>query len=445
MKNTATQIVKKLQNAGFEAYWAGGCVRDMLMQKEPKDFDIVTSAKPEEVQIILPKIFGVGKQFGVIIANINGHNFEIATFRSDAEYKDARRPSKVYFTNARDDARRRDFTINGMFFDPIKNKIIDYVDGQNDLKNKTIRFIGNSNERIKEDHLRLLRSVRFKNTLGFQYEKRTWESIKNNAYLISSVSQERIADELDKMFVNKNRANALVDLDKCELLQHILPEISKMKKVPQPEQFHKEGDVFIHTIMALKALHEKSPSTLVWATLLHDVGKPPTISYPKDDYDRIRFNRHAKLSAGIASRICRRLKFPNTARELIVWLVKNHMIINDIPKMKLAKQRRFLMDHRFPWLLELARVDAEGMIPKNTGLYKKNLELYKMTQKLHINEQKKPKFKPLISGKDLIYNLKLSEGPEIGRLLKLAEDAQLEGKIKTKKEALKYIKQNLKV
>lgn len=439
MKSTALGIVEKLQKAGFETYWAGGCVRDMLMKKEPNDFDIVTSAKPEEVQKILPKTFGVGKQFGVIIAHVGIFHFEIATFRSEAEYKDSRRPSKVFYTNAQNDAKRRDFTINGMFFDPIKNKVIDYVDGQKDISAKIIRFIGNPDERIKEDHLRLLRAVRFKNILGFNYEKRTWEAVKNNSYRISSVSAERIADELNKMFIDKNRANTLIDLDKSGLLEHVLPEITKLKKLPQPKQFHKEGDVFDHTVMTLEALKPESPITLVWAALLHDVGKADTISFPKNKHERIRYNKHVKFSAGIASRIARRLKFPNTERELIVWLVKNHMIIGDIPKMKLSRQRRFLMDSKFPWLLELARVDAQGMIPKNTHLYKKNLDLYNKAQELHKEEAKKPKYKPLITGKDLIYHFKLSQGPEIGRLLKIAEDAQLEGKIKTKKEALEYI------
>jgi tRNA nucleotidyltransferase/poly(A) polymerase len=443
MKNVAKDIVKTLQDAGYEAYFAGGCVRDMLMGVTPKDYDIVTSAKPDEVKKLMPKTVEVGKEFGVIIAQIGKYNFEIATFRSEAEYKDARHPEKVFFTNAHDDARRRDFTINGMFYDPITEKVIDYVDGQKDLKDKIIRFIGNADDRIKEDHLRILRAVRFKNTLGFKYDKRTWEAVCNNAYRIESVSNERIANELNRMFEEKNRAQALMDLSDSGLLKYILPEIEKLKDLPQPKQFHAEGDTFTHTYLAVKSLSEKSSITLVWAVLLHDAGKGPTITFPKLKNDRIRFNSHAHYSAGIATKICRRLKFPNTERDLIVWLVKNHMIIGDIGKMGVAKRRRLMMDPRLPWLLELHKADALGSAPKDLKLYENALKYYDEAKKHYEEEMKKPKFKPFLSGADIIYVFKLDAGPKIGKLLKLAEDAQLEGKIKTKKEALDFVEKNI--
>lgn len=443
MKKTALQIVKKLKKHGYEAYWAGGCVRDLLLGVEPKDYDIVTSAKPDEIKKILKTTIEVGREFGVMVANYGKYHFEVATFRSEGKYKDARRPDKVFWSSAKEDAKRRDFTVNGMFYDPVLKKIIDYVDGQTDLKNRIIRFIGNTNDRIKEDHLRILRAVRFKNTLGFKYEKRALEAVKNNAYLIESVSKERIRDELNKMFYHKNRANALEDLSNTGLLKYILPEIEKLKGIPQPKIYHKEGDVFIHTIWTLRALADQTPLTLIWAALLHDSGKPATISFPHDKNDRIRFNKHVKYSAGIASKLCRRLKFPNIERDLIVWLVKSHMILGDIPKMGLAKQRRWLMDRRFPWLLKLAKADALGTKPANLVLYQKNLQLYEKVKKLHEIEKKQPKHLPLISGKDLIYHFKFNEGPEIGRLLKIIEDAQLEGKLKSKSEALKFVKNNL--
>lgn len=445
VKNKAIEIVKILKNAGFEAYWAGGCVRDILMGIKPKDYDIVTSAKPDEVKELMPKTVDVGKAFGVIIAQFGKFHFEIATFRSESEYKDARHPEKIFFTNAYDDAKRRDFTINGMFFNPVKNKIIDYVNGQKDIKQKIIRFIGNPNTRIKEDHLRMLRAIRFKNTLNFHYDKRTWETICSNAYRIESVSYERIANELNRMFICKNRAQALKDLFESGMLKYILPEIEKMKGIAQPDEFHKEGDVFEHTYWALKALDDNAPLVLVWAVLLHDSGKPPTITYPKNPNDRIRFNKHVKYSAGIASKVCRRLKFSNYERELIVWLVKNHMIIGDIAKMKLSKKRKLLMDHRFPWLLELHKADALGSSPRDLSLYRNATKLYEETKKEFEKEQKKPKFEMLVSGKDLIYAFKLDEGPQIGKMLKFIEEKQLEGKIKTKKQALQMVKKKFKL
>lgn len=440
MEQTATKIIEKLRKADYQAYFAGGCVRDILMGIEPKDYDIVTSAKPDEVEKILPKTISVGKEFGVIIAIEGKYQFEIATFRSEGKYSDLRRPDKVFWSDAEHDAKRRDFSINGMFYSPISKRIIDYVSGQEDLKNEIIRFIGNPDDRIKEDHLRILRAVRFKNTLGFKYDKRTYEAIKNNAYRIQSVSAERVRDELNKMFSSKNRDKALEDLEETGLLKYILPEISRLKGLPEPKEFHQEGDTFTHTCLAIGSLPKAAPLYLVWATLLHDSGKYMAITFPKDKNDRIRFNKHVKYSAGIASAICRRLKFPNYERKIIVWLVKNHMIMADIPKMGVAKQRKWLMNSWFPTLLELNKADSLGAKPVRLDLYKKDLALYNQAKKLFTEEQKKPKFKPLLTGRDLIYELKLKQGPKIGKLLKALEDAQLEGKIKTKEQALKFAK-----
>jgi len=463
---TSLSIIQKLQTSGFQAYWVGGCVRDILMGKKPIDYDIVTSAKPEEIENTLKEfnIIPVGKQFGVIIAEMNGEHFEIATFRSENKYTDARRPDKVFWTSAEKDAERRDFTINGLFLDPLtKEKIetwqlpgirqmkttdyglvIDYVGGIKDLEEKTLRFIGDPELRIEEDHLRLLRAVRFKTVLGFDYNKETQDAIKNNSSKINTVSKERIRDELNKIFLSSRRAEGLMELDKTGLLEYILPEIEKLKGIPQPDEFHKEGDVFHHTCLSLKALPEKSPITLNWAVLLHDTGKAETLTMPKTKSDRIRFNKHVKYSAGIAANVCRRLKFPNFERELIVWLVKNHMMIGDIPKMRLAKQRTWLMDKRFPWLLKLHKADALGSWPEDLSLYQADLKLYEKVNALHEEEKKRPKFVPLISGKDIIKEFDLKEGPEIGKLLDIVKNAQLEEKIKTKKDALALVKNNLK-
>jgi poly(A) polymerase len=460
MKDISLSIINKLQSNGFQAYWVGGCVRDILMGKTPKDYDIVTSAKPDEIEKLLSEynILSVGKQFGIIIVVIDGHQFEIATFRSESSYSDSRHPDKVFWTSASKDAERRDFTINGLFLDPLTSVkiddwklegirqmksteyglVIDYVGGIKDLEEKIIRFIGNAEDRINEDNLRMLRAIRFKNILGFGYTEETIKAIKNNSKKINSVSSERIRDELDKMMSHKSRYDALMDLDKFGLLKVILPELEKLKGVPQPNIFHQEGDVFTHSVLSVKSLPADAPLTLVWAVLLHDSGKPDTIMMPKTKNDRIRFNKHVKYSAGIASKIARRLKFANFERELIVWLVKNHMIIGDIPRMAIAKQRKWLMDRRFPWLLELTKADSLGTEPVRLDLYEKDLKLYNEAKKLHDEEMKKPKFKPFITGSDLILKLGLDESPVIGKLLEQIEDAQLEGKIRNKKEALEY-------
>jgi len=465
MKDISISLIQKLQRAGHQAYWVGGCVRDILLGIDPKDFDIVTSAKPDEIEKILKdvNIIPVGKQFGVLIAEINGKNFEVATFRSETEYTDARRPDKVFWSSAEKDAERRDFTINGLFLDPLtKEKIeqwqlpgirqmkdteyglvIDYVGGIKDLDDRVIRFIGNPNDRINEDHLRILRAIRFKNTLECEYTKETSDAIKENAEKIKTVSMERVRDELNKMLSHPSRYNSLADLEDAGIMQYILPEISKLKGVPQPDIFHKEGDVFKHTLLAVKTLPAKSSLTLVWAVLLHDSGKPQTISFPKSKNDRIRFNKHVKYSAGIASQVCRRLKFPNFERELIVWLVKSHMMLGDIPKMSIAKQRMWLMDERFPWLLALNKADSMGSEPQDLELYDENLELHNQAMKLFEEEKKRPKFKPLVTGNDLIVEFNLKPGPKIGKLLELARDAQLESKVTTKSDALEFLKKHL--
>lgn len=440
MKQTSIDIIRKIRAAGYRAFWAGGCVRDILLGKEPKDFDIVTSARPDDIKKIFHKTLELGKQFGIMVAIVDGNHYEIATFRGEGKYSDRRRPDNVFWTDAKQDAQRRDFTINGMFYDPINKKVIDYVGGQDDLKNKIVKFIGNPTDRIKEDHLRMIRAIRFKNTLGFNFDKRTQEAICNNAYLIESVSYERVRDELNKMFDHQTRVESIKDLQKLGIIKFILPEVEKMIGVPQPDQYHHEGDVYTHTLWAIKSLPHKVSLTLVWAVLLHDIGKPDTITFPKSKGDRIHFNKHVKYSAGIASKIARRLKFPNSERELIVWLVKNHMMIGDIPKMAVAKQRRWLMDPKFPWLLKLNKADAQGSDPKNLSLYNKNLKLYNDAKKLHSLEMKKPKFKPIVDGKYLMNELNLESGPKIGKLLEIIKDAQLEGKVKNQKEAVKYLK-----
>lgn len=430
MINSAEQIVKKLHDAGFEAYFAGGAVRDMLMGKEPKDIDIATSAKPEEIEALFEKTIPIGKKFGVILASINEHHFEIATFRSDSGYSDGRRPDFVTFTNAKEDALRRDFTINGLFYDPLKKVFLNYVSGREDLSNKIIRLIGNPDERIKEDALRILRAIRFKNVLEFQYDKETWETICKRKDLIKNISAERIKDELNKMIDGKFRYQAFKDLDKCGLSDIILPELTKGKGVKQGAPYHLEGDVFSHSLEAIKALPKNAPHFVAWATLLHDIGKPDT--YEKGP-DRVHFNAHAQLSADLTKDILKRLKFPNMEIELITWLVENHMTIGDIPKMREAKRRLFLLDHRFKWLLMLHKADAMGSKPVDLRMYEETIKMLK-------NEKGKKIPKPILTGDEVIKELGIEPGPKIGEILEKVHEAQIEGKIKTKKEALEFIK-----
>ncbi len=254
MKLTSIEIIKILRGAGFTAYWAGGCVRDMLLGIMPKDFDIATSARPADLKKLLKRIHPIGEKYGVVIAEHGGHHFEIATFRSDSGYSDGRRPDAVLFTNAEQDARRRDFTINALFYDPLEDKIFDYVGGQEDLKNKLVRFIGDPAERIKEDHLRIIRAIRFKNTFGFQYHPETYNALKTHAALSGKVSSERLRDELNKMIIHESFPHAVNDMEDTGVLAEVLPEIQAMKGVAQPVEFHTEGDVYDHTLRALKAL-----------------------------------------------------------------------------------------------------------------------------------------------------------------------------------------------
>lgn len=431
LEKIARKIVEKLQKAGFEAYFAGGAVRDKLLDKEPKDIDIATSAKPEQIENIFKKTIPVGKQFGVIIVVEGGINFEVATFRKEGEYLDFRRPSAVTFSDAKTDALRRDFTVNGLFYDPLNKKIIDFVGGQRDIRDKIIRFIGSATERINEDNLRILRAIRFKNILKFKYAPGLEKLLKKNINLLKNVSAERIRDEVNLMFSHDSRLECIGDLDNLGVLQLLLTEVVKMKGVKQPEQFHQEGDVFEHSKLAVEHLPKKElESILVWAVLLHDVGKPDTFEIR----DRITFYGHMDVGAEIASKIASRLKFSKEDRDKLVFLVKNHLVSRDLSKMKKAKQIRWA---NYPWfsdLLVVFKADSDASLPHDYSLYNYAKQLYE-------RELSKPKLpKPLISGYDLIDKFKIKPGPKIGEILEIVYDAQLEKKIKNKKEALSWAK-----
>ncbi|MBU1148744.1 CCA tRNA nucleotidyltransferase [Patescibacteria group bacterium] len=431
MKKTAIQIIKKLQSNGYTAYLAGGFVRDKLMGKKPDDFDIATSAQPAQIEKLLPKTISVGREFGVIIALEQGQQFEIATFRSDAGYSDGRRPDAVFYTNPQEDAKRRDFTINGMFYDPVSRKVIDLVDGQKDLQKKIVRFIGDPAKRIKEDHLRILRAVRFKNALGFKYDAQTKRAVRKNAQLIKTVSKERIKQELDKIWLSPNRAKSLVDLQKLGLLKHILPEVNDLVGLTQPYQIYKNLDVWQHTVQCLKNLPADCSTELVWAMLLHDIGKPPT----KTRSDRIRFNGHAEKSYEMSQKILTRLHFSKKEADRILWSIKFHLVLYSYDLMKLSTKRKWLLNPYFLDLLELSKADTEA-----TPAVRKFKEYKKIKIAWFQAKKQFPSIPKLISGREVMKLKKIKEGPPVGIILAKVKEAQLAGKIKTKKQAQEYVK-----
>lgn len=447
MKSTSIEIIEILRKAGHEAYLAGGCVRDMLLGIEPKDFDIVTSAKPDEIEDLLEHTIPIGKKFGVILAIKNNHSFEIATFRSDSGYSDGRRPDAVQFTNAKEDALRRDFTINALFYDPIADRIIDYVDGQKDIKDGLVRFIGNSDERIKEDHLRILRAVRFKNAFNMQYHPETYEAIKKHVKLIKDISADRVRDELNKMIMGDNATQGFEELFEIGALELIIPELCKLKGLAQPTQYHKEGDVWDHSLRALKCLTEEEgdpnplpenpPSlALKWAVLMHDIGKYETFTV---DNERIRYNHHSEVGADISKKILSRLKFPRKVIDKVSWLVGHHMMVIQLLEMPDQRKRHWFLEPYFEELLEVYRADALGIIPTDLSVYEEIKKLYK-----HEIAELKLMPKSLISGEDVMEILNIKEGEKIGDILEEVREKQLEKKIKTSKEAKEYIKEKYK-
>jgi poly(A) polymerase len=435
-KDIAKSIIKKIQDEGFEAYFAGGYVRDMLIGSEAKDIDIVTSAKPDEIEALFDKTYAIGKSFGVINVVVKDANFEIATFREESDYSDNRRPQKVSFTNAKTDALRRDFTINGLFYDPIKNKVIDYIGGIEDIKKRTIRFIGNPTKRIEEDHLRLIRAIRFKSTLNFQYDQPSFKAIRKYSSLIKSVSKERIKDELNKIITCPNRHTALIELSESKLLKYIIPEAEEMKSVPQPEEYHQEGDVFTHTYLALKALPDNSDLRLCWAVLLHDIGKPPTLI---KEGGRIIFHNHAQKSAEISDEILRRLKFSKVDRGAIVFLVENHMKIAQLDNMRPGKRERLLTHPLIDDLIKLAEADQRGKIPTELDFIekiKREVKKVRIRKEHSIRENKEKIF----SG-DTLVEMGFMPGPKIKEIIEDIEDLIAEGKLKDKENIKKYIKE----
>ena len=433
METTATRLVERLRAAGHEALFAGGCVRDRLLGKEAHDIDIATSARPEEIQKLFPRTVAVGAQFGVIVVLEDGGEFQVATFRSDGAYRDGRHPESVAFTNAEGDARRRDFTVNGLFFDPLTRQILDFVGGEADLRAGILRSIGDPHARFAEDKLRLIRCVRFAASLGFEIEAETWRALLERAPEITAVSAERIREELVKIFTHPSRVRGFDLLDQSGLLAILLPEVEALKGCEQPPDFHPEGDVFVHTRLMLSLLPERVSTPLVFSVLFHDIGKPPTFHI--DETGRIRFNGHESISASMTEKIFARLRFSNAETEATVVGVKNHMAFKDVQNMRVATLKRFLARPTIDDELELHRVDCQG----SHGLLD-NYDFLLRKREEFSNEPLIPP--PLITGRDLIA-AGLQPGPSFKKLLDSAQALQLEGGLKNRDEALGWLREEL--
>ena len=429
LRDNATEAVQRLRDAGHQAYWVGGCVRDLVLGREPADYDIATSATPDEVVRLFPDSVAVGAQFGVVKALLGDHEIEIATFRSDHGTLDGRHPREVrYAQTPQEDVSRRDFTINGLLYDPLKSEVLDFVGGQADIRAGVIRTIGEPTLRFREDYLRLLRAARFAARFGYLIEAKTWEALKAERRGIEQVSHERVRDELIKMLTEGAARRAFEILDGAGLLEILLPEVAKMKGVQQPPEFHPEGDVWIHTRMMLEKMERPTP-TLALGVLLHDVGKPPTFQVA----DRIRFNEHAEVGAVMTEEICRRLRLSNRETESVVELVRHHLRFKDAPKMKASTFKRFISMDGFAEHLELHRLDclcSHGNLD-NWRFVKEQME------KLPPEEVRPPR---LLTGNDL-KEMGYPPGPQMGRILAALEEAQLEGTVKTPEQARALVEQ----
>src|SRR5438309_11824895 len=430
MEEAARKVAARLREDGHIAYFAGGCVRDMVRGLAPKDYDIATDARPEVVQRIFPRTYAVGAHFGVIIVLENDFQFEVATFRSDEAYIDGRHPTAVHFSSPEEDARRRDFTINGMFYDPVAEEVIDLVGGRADIAAKLVRAIGDPAQRFAEDRLRMLRAVRFATVLDYEIDKQTWDALVANASSINQISAERIRDELVRIFHSPNRVRGWDLLDSSGLMGAILPELDAMKGCLQPEQFHPEGDVFVHTRLMLELLPEEVSTPLIMSVLFHDVAKPVTATV--DETGRIRFNEHDRIGAAMTESIMERLRFSRAEIDATAEMVRQHMVFKDVPRMRVAKLKRFMARPTFEEELELHRVDCAS-----SHQMMDNYEFLLRKREEFANEPIIPP--PLVRGDDLIA-LGMKPGPKFGEILEAVETLQLEGALKDREEALDWVK-----
>jgi len=431
LKSTAHSVVERLQGAGHIALYAGGCVRDMLRGVAPHDYDIATNANPAQVQGLFPRTIAIGAHFGVITVLENGAEFQVASFRSDGAYLDGRHPETVTLSTPEMDAERRDFTVNGLFFDPVREKLIDYVGGQPDLDARVLRAIGNPHDRFREDRLRMLRAIRFSTVLGFDIERNTWRAVAENARHIHEVSAERIREELVKILLAPQRLRGFDLLNESGLLQEILPEIEALKGCEQPPQFHPEGDVFVHTRRMVELLPAKVTLPLVLSVLFHDIGKPPTYSFDPVE-QRIRFSGHDKVGAEMTEQIMSRLKFSRSEIDATVEAVANHMVFKDVQKMRVSRLKRFMARDGFEEEMELHRVDCTS---SHSDL--SNYDFLKARREEFSHAPLIPA--PLVTGRDLI-GLGLAPGPKFKEVLEAIQTRQLEGTLTEREAALDFIR-----
>jgi poly(A) polymerase len=428
-RELAERVCQRLVVAGYQSYLVGGCVRDLLLGREPADYDVATDAIPDRVVEVFPGSLTVGAQFGVVIVAEGGREVHVATFRSETSYTDGRRPDQVTFAaSPAEDAHRRDFTINALFMVPESAEILDFTGGRADLDARIIRAIGDPARRFREDRLRMVRAVRFAARLEYNIEPETFEAIQRDAAAITTVSPERLRDECTRILTEGSAARGFELLDANGLLVHILPEISRMQGVPQPPQYHPEGDVWTHTLLLLSQLRVGVSATLAWGALLHDVGKPPTFAPPAGSEGRIRFDGHAEIGAAMARAICDRFRFSAGDTEQIVALVTQHMRFKDALAMRPSTLKRFVRQPLFEEHLELNKIDCQA----SNG----NLESYEFVANFMATtpaDQVRPA--RLISGEDL-KKMGLPPGPRFREVLQKIEDAQLEGRITTTEEAL---------
>jgi poly(A) polymerase len=438
----AESVCRTLRAAGHQAYFVGGCVRDILLERDPADYDVSTDATPERVQHLFPCSLAVGAKFGVVVVMEDSGadtatQVEVATFRSDVGYSDGRHPDQVVYTDSpQEDVKRRDFTINALLLDPETNEILDFVGGRDDLRAGIIRAIGNPADRFREDKLRMLRAVRFAARFHYAMEAGTFAAIVKFAPQIREVSAERLRDELTKLLTEGAARRGFELLDETRLLPELLPEIARMKGVQQPPQFHPEGDVWIHTLMMIDGLPAGTPATLAWGVLLHDVGKPPTFTPPSGPNGRIRFDEHAEVGTRMAEEICRRLRFSNDDTSQIAALVANHMRFKDVPNMKPSTLKRLVRLDRFDEHLELHRLDCSSS--------HRNLDNYYFVRRF-VAETPPEQVRPprLLTGDDLI-SMGYRPGPAFHAILEAVEEAQLNGKVGTRDEALRLVQENFK-
>jgi poly(A) polymerase len=433
-RQLANSICATLRDHGYQALLVGGCVRDILLGREPADYDVATNATPDHVLQHFPDGITVGAQFGVILVYRDNIKVEVATFRSDVGYSDGRHPDRVeYARTPQEDVQRRDFTINGLLMHSETHEVLDYVGGQSDLNAQVIRAIGDPSRRFTEDKLRLMRAVRFAARFAFAIEPITFKAIRQHAHEVTTVSAERLRDELTKLLTEGAARPGFELLDKAGLLQVVLPEIAAMKGVEQPPQFHPEGDVWIHTRMMIERLPAGAAPTLAWGVLLHDVGKPPTFKSAEETGDRIRFDGHVDVGVSIAEAICRRLRFSNDDTSQILALVANHMRFKDVGQMKASTLKRFLRLPRFDEHLELHRLDCLSSHGR--------LDSYNFIHQV-LADTPAEKIRPLrlISGEDL-KALGYHPGPLFSEILDSVEDAQLEGHLNSKEEALAFVRE----